>query len=172
MALQSDVATFAGHVGMDTSDLPRLYATLKGVGTALGVIQAEDIDALSLLFDCGQEFLSALGIERGDLATLFHFARDRDRLEHLLRFVDLHGRLSSLDEPPAPDRAKVADFFTKTQRLLQRNVDDRFSNLLNHMGDVSRLQTAIESGKRITDEQARVLLGNLSCIISEPALIS
>jgi very-short-patch-repair endonuclease len=172
MALQSDVATFAGHVGMDTSDLPRLYATLKSVGTALDAIQAQDIDALSLLFDCGQAFFAAMGIERGDLATLFHFARDADRLEHLLRLVDLHGQLSSLGEPPAPDRAKVADFFNKTQRLLQRDVDDRFSNLLNHMGDVSRLQTAIESGKRITAEQARVLLGNLSCIISEPTLIS
>lgn len=171
-SLRAEVEAFATHVGISVDDLPRLYATLKDVGAALETVEAKDVSALSVLFDYCQDLLSALGIDRSDLATLFRFAADSDRLDHLAKFIDLHGQLSALVEPDAPDRTKVDDFFTKTQRLLQREVDDRFSNLLQHMGDVARLQTAIDSGRRINTDQARVLFDNLSCIISEPSLIS
>ncbi len=172
LSLRSEVATFAGHVGMDMSDLPRLYATLRNVGAALESVHDEDMASLTVLFDAGREFLAALGIESHDVSSLFRFCADSRRMDHLLRFIELHGRLSAFDEPKPPDAARVATFFDKTHRLLQRDVDDRFAGLLNYMGDVARMQTAIDSGKRITVEQARVLLDGLSCLIAEPALIS
>ena len=172
LALRANVETFAGHVGISVDDLPRLYATLKAVSAALAVIAEEDVTAVTTIFDCCGDMLMALGIDRADLATLFEFAGNSDRREHLFKFVELHGRLSALPDPIPPEQAKVDEFFGKTQRLLQRDADNRFSNMLNYMGDVARLQTAVESGKRISLEQTHVLLSSLSCIISEPALVS
>jgi len=170
--LRDEVDAFAAHVGIPLDDLPRLYATLKAVAASLATVTPEDITVLSILFDHCHDLLTALGIDRSDLSTLFRFIADKAKLEHLASFVELHAKLSAFEESEAPDMAKINDFFTKSQRLLQQTVDTRFSNLLHHMGDVSRLQTAIDSGKRISLEQARVLLDNVSCIISEPSLIS
>ncbi len=172
LALRASVETFAGHVGISVDDLPRLYATLKAVAAALNVIAKEDVAALTTVFDTCGDMLVALGIERTDLSTLFTFARDSERRKHLEKFIELHGQLSALPNPIPPEQAKVEAFFAKTQRLLQRDADNRFSNMLNSMGDVARLQTVIDSGKRISLEQARVLLSNLTCIISEPSLVS
>ncbi len=172
LSLRSVIDPFAAHVGTSLNDLPQLYAALKGVSAASKVLTEEDIAALTAVFDYCGPTLTAIGIERADISTLCRFAENETQFDHLVRFVELHGKLSALPQARPPQSAKVADYFTKTQRLLQRESDDRFSNILNHMGDVARLQTAVEAGKRMSSDQAGVLLNNLSCIISEPSLIS
>ena len=104
LSLRAEVEAFASHVGIAVDDLPRLYTTLKDTGTALTALHDEDVAAITVLFDCCEGLLSALGIERSDLATLFRFAGDSDRMASLLKFVDLHGLLSALVETSAPDK--------------------------------------------------------------------
>ena len=172
ITLSTEVETFATHVNIAVDDLPRLYTTLKDINSALSAIQHEDITALTVLFDCCEDLLNALGIKISDLGTLFRFAKDEERCECLLKFIDLHGQLSSQSTATTPDKKKIDDFFLKTQKLQQRVADDRFANLLHNMGDVARLQTSIEAGRRISIAESSVLFKNLSCIIAEPALIS
>ncbi len=172
LSLRESLAAFAAHVGMGVDDLPQLYTTLKSISASLGLIAKEDLQAITSIFEYVGSLLLAIGIDQADISTLFRFAEDSPRFENLIHFIDLHGKLSALPEPVPPQREQISEFFTKTHRLLQRDSDDRFSNMLNHMGDVARLQTAIEAGKRISPVEASVLLKNLSCIISEPSLIS
>ena len=172
LELQGTVETFAAHVGMSIEDLPGLYTTLKQVHDFIGVIEEEEIDALSVLFRYFTPILETLGVVSSDLSTLGDFAADAARAGHLFRFIQLHGELSSYPSAIPPGKDQLSEYLDKTRKIFEYHTDCRFSNLLNHTADVQRIQTAIDAGKRITTAQARVLLSNLSCIISEPGLIS
>ena len=86
--------------------------------------------------------------------------------------MELHVELSRYEEAPPPSRRQFDDFFVKSQKLLEYKTDQRMSNLLNHTPDIQRIQNAVNTGKRMSSGQAKVLLESLSCIISEPGLIS
>lgn len=45
-------------------------------------------------------------------------------------------------------------------------------NLNNFLGDVGRIKASFNGGKRLTSEQARVILENVSGLIAEPDMIS
>lgn len=172
LELRETVEKFAAHVGMSIEDLPRLYATLKQIYDFIGIIEKDEIDALALLFRFFAPVLESVGIDASDLSSLGGFAADHARAEHLFRLIELHSELSSKPSTTLPERGQLAEYLTKARKLLEYQTDRRLSNLLNHTADVQRIQTAIEAGKRITTGQARILLSNLSCIISEPGLIS
>ncbi|MBN1101847.1 MAG: AAA family ATPase [Deltaproteobacteria bacterium] len=172
LALQSEIEPFARLLGMGMEDLPRLYASLKQAQDLVGVMGQEDLAALTILFRYYAPLLGSAGVESGELSTLGRLASNRESSEQFFRFVQLHAELSSLAPAVPPSQAQLDDYFTKSQKLLEHGSDLRLSNLMNHAADVQRIQTALFSGKRITETQARVLLGSLSCVISEPGLIS
>jgi len=116
--------------------------------------------------------LKPLGIDPDNPSSLGKFSDDAQRTERVFRYLELHGELSAYPIAIPPARVQLEEYFSKTQKLLENQTDRRMSNLLNHTADVQRIQTSVAAGKRITLEQARVLLTNLSCIVSEPGLIS
>ncbi|MCK4235690.1 MAG: hypothetical protein KAX38_01135, partial [Candidatus Krumholzibacteria bacterium] len=137
-----------------------------------GSLEHKDIEALATLFSYYTPLLKTLDVDTSDLSSLGRLAVDTDRAQHVFRYIELHAELSAYSSVTPPARAHLDEYFTKTQKLLEFHTDRRLSNLLNHAADIQRIQTAIAAGKRISLEQAQVLLGNLSCIISEPGLIS
>ena len=172
MAVRKTVSTFADRVGLSIEDLTKLYDTLKKVQTLIGYIEKEDIDALSILFRYYEPVLKQLEIDSSDISSLGLIGGNSEKYEHLLRFLKIHGKLSLHTSSSPPVKAQIEEYLTKTRKLLDYQTDVRLSNLLNHTADVQRIQKAIETGKRISSDQARVLLENLSCIIAEPELIS
>jgi very-short-patch-repair endonuclease len=170
--LRKIVEEFARHIGMGAEDLPKLYAGLKQANDLLGVTQADDLVALSLMFSSYGSFLNALGIKADDVSSLGRFMVESEHAARLFRYMELHIDLSARSLPTAPGSADTGDYFKKTQKLLQSQADQRFSNLLNHSADVQRIVTSMAAGKRISPEQAGVLLQGLSCVISEPELLS
>ena len=172
LELRHDVQTFAEHVRVSLEDLPKLYATLKQVQEFLKAVESEDIRALASLFQYYGRLLEVARLDSSDLSSLGWLGSDPDRSEHLFRFIQLHGELSSYPLVNPPARDQLDEFFAKTQKLLNHRMDHRLSNLLKRTADIQRIQTSVAAGKRITSEQTRVLLDNLSCIISEPDLIS
>ena len=172
MAIRDTVSTYADRVGLSVEELPKLYVTLKKVQELIGHLEKEDIDALSILFHHYAALLNRLEIDSSDISSLGRLTGNSDQCEHLLRFLKIHGELSSYPFFFPPAKAEIDEYLTKTRKLLDYQTDVRLSNLLNHTPDVQRIKTAIGAGKRISPDQARVLLENLSCIISEPELIS
>jgi very-short-patch-repair endonuclease len=170
--LRQVVEGFARHFGMGVEDLPKLYTGLKQASDLLAVTQADDLAALSSVFRLYGPFLKALGIEASDVSSLGRFVAEPERAARLFRYLQLHMDLSARLVPVESGSADTRDYFEKSQKLLQSKADQQFSNLLNHSADVQRILTAVAAGKRITREQADVLLQNLSCVISAPELIS
>jgi very-short-patch-repair endonuclease len=106
------------------------------------------------------------------LSSLANLVADPVKSVHIFKYLQLHSDLSKYTSVSAPAKSLLDDYFNKTQKLLEHENDLRFSTLLHHAADIQRLQTAIAAGKRISLEQARVLLKNISCIIADPGLIA
>jgi len=171
-ALRKEIEFFADLVNSGAHDLAGLYATLKKTHAIVEKIEREDVAVLSLLFRHYAPVLEGLGVNQNNLASLGQLLMPTDRSERFFRYLQLHAELSSTPLAVPPTHGLLDDYFSKTQKLIENTSDLRFSGLVNHAGHVQQILTAIAAGRRISLEQARVLLTHLSCIISEPALIS
>ena len=170
--LQREIQPYVVLVDAGLENLPKLFADLKQIGNLLENISPEDIKALLVLFQYYGLFLSAFDVNSDDLSSLSKLTADPEKALHIFRYLQLHDELSNYPPVSAPVKSQLDDYFTKTQKLLEHQTDLRFSNLLHHASDIQRIQTAIAAGKRITLDQARVLLKNISCIIADPGLIA
>jgi hypothetical protein len=171
-ALRREIEFFADLVNSRAQDLAGLYASLKKTQAIVDKVEQEDISALSLLFRHYAPFLEALDVDQKNLASLGKLLIPSDRSGRLFRYLQLHAELSSTPLAAPPSHGLLDDYFDKTQKLIENAADGRFGGLVNHAGHVQQILTAITAGRRISPEQAHVLLSHLSCIISEPALIS
>lgn len=171
-ALRKDIEYFAGLVNSGAHDLSALYETLKKTQVLISNINHDDITALTLLFKYYAPVLSKLNVEQNNLGSLGQLLIPADRSTHFFKYLELHTELSAMSHSDPPTHRLLDDYFGKTQKLIENNADTRFSDLVNYVADVQRLQTAITAGRRISPQQANVLLAHLSCIISEPGLIA
>jgi hypothetical protein len=135
LALRQVIEGFARHIGMGVEDLPKLYAGLKQANDLLAVTQADDLAALSSMFRLYGPFLKALGIEASDVSSLGRFVAEPENAARLFRYLQLHMELSARSLPTESGSADTKDYFEKSQKLLQSQVDQQFSNLLNHSAD-------------------------------------
>jgi hypothetical protein len=171
-ALRKEIEFFADLVNSGAHDLAGLYTILKKTQEIVDKIEQEDIAALSLLFRHYEPVLEGLGVDQNNLSSLGQLLNPPDRSERFFRYLQLHTELSLTPLAAPPTRGLLDDYFGKTQKLIENMADIRFSGLVNHAGPVQQILTAIAAGRRISPEQAQVLLSHLSCIISEPGLIS
>ncbi|MDI9570585.1 MAG: AAA domain-containing protein [Pseudomonadota bacterium] len=170
--LREDLEFFADLVNGETHDLAGLYEILKKARAILDKTEQDDVAALTLLFHHYAPVLEALAIDANNVATLGRLLIPADRSEHFFRYLSLHTELSSTPLVAPPNHGLLADYFNKTQKLIENTADLRFGGLVNHAGHVQQILTAITAGRRISQEQAQVLTSHLSCIISEPGLIA
>lgn len=172
LTLRDGIKFFADLIGIPLTDLSRLYGELKKVQEFLSKVDEQSLTTLSVLFQHYPVMLKEMGTEANDVSSLGRLADNPARLTHLINYLQLHGELSARPLPEPPARDLLNDYYLKSQKILENDTDRRFSALVNHAADVQRIQTAIAAGKRISREQADVLLNCLSCVISEPGLIS
>lgn len=171
-ALRKDIALFADLLNSGTHNLSELFTVLKKAQDLMGNIEQEDIDALALLFKHYGPVLDQVAVDQSNLASLEQLITPAERSNHFFKYLQLHTELSAIPFAVPPPHRLLGDYFDKTQKLIENSADQRFSGLVNHAGHVGQILTAITAGRRISPEQARVLLEHLTCIISEPALIS
>lgn len=171
-ALGKDIAFFADLVNSGAHDLAELYTILKKAQELLNKTDQDDIASLTLLFRHYESVLNVFHIDQSNLAWLGQLLIPQERSAHFFKYLQLHAELSSTPFTAPPAHGLLEDYFGKTQKLIENTADLRFSDLVNHSTDVHRAQTAIAAGRRISREQAGVLLSHLTCIISEPSLIA
>jgi hypothetical protein len=160
----------AADIGID--DLPTLYTFLKTAADLLTRLTNDDLTLLACLFRAYAPVLAAVGVSADDLRSLAALTNTTGKPAQVARYIELHGRVSQHPDLRAPSRQAIAEFYAKTHKLLDHHMDARFKGLQNFAGDVQKIIIAIKAGRRISDEQARVLFGNLTCVIAEPGLIS
>ncbi len=171
-ALAASLQPVAQAAGIAVDDLPALYALLKSARDILAILGNDDIALLSRVFQAYSLVLGVIGVTADDLRSLTALASATGKPAQVIRYIELHGRVSRHPDLRAPSRQSIADFYAKTHKLLDQHMDARFKGLQNFAGDVQKIIIAIKAGRRISDDQARVLFGNLTCVIAEPGMIS
>ena len=171
-ALAAGLEPIARAAGIAVDDLPALYTFLKTAAELLASLTNDDLTLLAGLFRAYAPLLGTVGGSADDLRSLATLANTTGKPAQVVRYIELHGRVSQHPDPRAPSGQAIADFYAKTHKLLDHHMDARFKGLQNFGGDVQKIIVAIKAGRRISDEQARVLFGNLTCVMAEPGLIS
>lgn len=171
-ALADGLEPVAQVAGIKICDLPALYAFINASSSALAELSDADIAQLSGLFKAYAPVLSAAGAVADDLRSLGGFACPVARAAQALRYMELHADLSRRAGGGAPSRQAIEAFYSKTHKLLDHCMDGRFKGFQNFSGTVQRIIIAIMSGRRISEDEARTLFANLTCVIAEPGQIS
>jgi len=172
LEMNAGIQTFAELVNQDTRDLPKVFAAIKQASEFVSLLEKDDITAIQRLFEHFKHLLVALDVSADNIGTLERLASTHPIADKVFRFMDLHVELSKYEKASPPSCGQFDDFFIKSQKLLEHKTDRRMSNLLNHTADTQRIRNAVNAGKRMSPNQAKVLLESLSCIISEPGLIA
>jgi very-short-patch-repair endonuclease len=171
-SLAAKLSSISSMAGILPGDLSVLYAFLKEVSALLPALSAKDIAFLETLFQTYQPILAVMGVSAGNMQTLSSLTSGSSKATDVLSYIELHGRLCRYPDLRPPSRQSITDFYSKTHKLLDHELDGRFKSLQNHAGDVQKVLIAIKSGKRISNEQAKALFNALACVIAEPELIS
>lgn len=172
LEMKDSIQAFAELVNQDTDDLPEVFAAIKKNYELIHSLEQDDITALNRLFQYFTPLLNALGISEDNIGSLAKLSSEHPVADKIFHFMELHIALSGYKEPSPPSDAQLLEFLNKSQKLLGHKTDRRLSSLLNHTADIQRIQNTINTGKRISSQQAEVLLDGLSCIIAEPGLIA
>lgn len=154
------------------ADIKEIYSILKSVRSFIHKTNANALNNLILFADNFESTLAGVRLRSNNLRDLKLLFDDSGIHKELLDYITLFIELSQSENIVLPDRQLVESYYESLHKQLEHNNDERFKNLNKHSGDISRIETTFKTGKRLKKEEAEVLLSNISCILSEPDLIS
>lgn len=158
--------------GKADEGVSEIYQAISRVKDALEGVNEELLASIENLFRFYGHILAKLHVSETGLDTLALLVRLTGEEEQIWRWVQLHFILSgtmSLEEPHDEDLHSLCRL---KQKQVEYQNDLRLKNLNNYLGEMARIKVCVDGGRRLTIEQARVLLENVSAIIAEPELIS
>jgi hypothetical protein len=171
-AMADGLEEVARAAGIDGGDLPALYNFIMASAKLLTALAHSEVASLADLCRAYAPVLTAAGATPDDLRSFGGFADATGKTAQAIRYMELHSRLSRHPDQRPPSRQLIETFFDKTDKLLDIQMDARFKGLQNHSMDVARIVTAVLSGLRISENEARVLFSCLTCVIAEPSMVS
>lgn len=166
------IAQYREVSGNHEEGVSGIFQAVTRVRDGLDRISDGLLTTIENLFRTYGQFLSRLKVFEKDLVTLAHLARLTGQEAEIWRWIQLHHILSNvLSFTPYHDEYLNALYRVKQKQVEHLN-DLRLKNLNNYLAEIGRIKTSIDGGRRLTKEQAKVLLENVSAIIAEPELIS
>jgi len=160
------------ELGFDEQHIKEFYHFLNGLNSIGQDISSDVITSLTTLQKYFSELLKNIDIDFNDLSTLGSLFSHDGICQKVFEYIQLFVELSKVEFPTAPAQDLVSDYYASVHKQLENINDKRCKNLNNFAGDIERIIVAMRTGKRLTSDQLKVLLDNISCIISSPALIS
>ena len=152
--------------------IKEFYHLLKSASAITDTIKPDIISSIQTLQNYFSAILSGIGVDFNDLKTLALLFSKNKNCESMLEYIQLFVEFSKSECFVGPTDGMVSDYYEAVHKQLEFINDKRFKNLNNFAGDIERIIVAMRTGKRLTEPQLKVLLENISCIISEPNLIS
>lgn len=166
------IKEFADILGIDPMDVAGVYRSIKAASQWVEAFEREELELLHRVLSHYRAALDTLNVSPDDLSSLTRLTEDDEAAKRVLKYIDLHARLSTQATLRPPSQRELNEYYDRNRKLLLQRNDNRFKDLRNHAADIQRILTSIHAGKRLSREQADVLLKHLSCIIAEPQLIS
>ena len=163
---------FMEKLGFEEQNINGFYRFLNALKSIATDVCSDTISSLKTLQEYFSGILAKVKIDFSDMHTLSSlFSRD-ETCGAILRYIQLFIELSRTDSFAGPDQELITDYYTSTQKQLEFINDKRLKNLNNFVNDIEKAKVTIQAGKRLKPKELKVLLENVSCIISEPSLIS
>lgn len=162
------ISTFQKETHTEKLSYIELFTFLDRFKTILDSINPSSIQALNSINEAYASLLGKIGIDFGNLKTLFKINSLIGEEEKLFKFIKLNASLSSENLLLTDIRQQIDEYNRLNQKYVEYQNDLRLKNLHNYHADIERIKLLIQEGKRLTPEHARILLSNFSCIIAEP----
>lgn len=157
---------------IEEENIKIIFDFLSKVKNIIKDIKPETIDSIQILKDSFSPLLRNAEIELDNLRNLSGIFLDKGIHKNILTYIQLFIELSKSGFYNTPDKNVIREYYNSIHKNLEYINDKRFKKLNNYSGDIERINVTFNSGKRLKIEELKVLLENISCIISEPDLIS
>ena len=149
-----------------------IYNTVSQFQECSQVFTNELYESLLTLSQNYGQILKKTDIEYEELKALDKIINRSSSYNDLWQWIKLHYQLSQTKQAQSLDHEKLSSYYEIRQKEVEHLNDLRLKNLNNFVGDIARIKESFIGGKRFSDEQTKVLLENIPCIIAEPNLIS
>ena len=137
------------------------------------IVSPNTFQSLSALEKYFSDLLKNIGIDFENIETLNRlFSETDDLLKQIREYISYFVELSKIDINKLPDKETIAEYNHSLYKELFAKNDERTKNLNNFTSSIERIKTSLEYNKRLTLDESKILLGNISCIIAEPDMIS
>jgi very-short-patch-repair endonuclease len=156
----------------ENKEIRDIFDFLKSVNNLIKNMTPALLGNLAVFSDIFGGLLIQAKLNANDLNDLKVLFDGKDMYKELLEYIHLFVKLSQIENMVLPDRQLVEYYYEALHKQLENKNDKRIKNLNNHAGDISRIETTLRTGKRLTKNEAEIILSNISCILSEPELIS
>jgi hypothetical protein len=159
----------SGKVDQSVSEI---YQAVMRVKDGLEMVNDEVLASIENLFRSYGRILAKLHVSEMNLDTLALLGRLTGQEAKIWRWVQLHFVLSRTMSLETLHDEDLDSLCRLNQKQVEYQNDLRLKNLNNYLGEMARIKVCIDGGRRLTQEQASVLLKNVSALIAEPELIS
>ncbi|HEY5536174.1 MAG TPA: AAA domain-containing protein [Ignavibacteria bacterium] len=139
------------------------------------IINSIDIAIIEDFVNINKYFSSLLGKLNVNINNLKSFSILFDNSEisnSIIEYLKLLIYLNNNKSDTSFNNKLLSDYYSYIHKETEYINDKRIKNLNNYTGDVERIKLSIQKGKRLKEQELDILLKNISCIISEPDIIS
>jgi superfamily I DNA and/or RNA helicase/very-short-patch-repair endonuclease len=160
------------ELGFEEKDIKGFFHLMSSADTAINKISPESVESLNSLTKYFPEILGSLGVDIDNVKTIRLLFLDKDSCRKAIEYINLSCDLSKKERAIAPEQSLIKDYYSAVHKQLEHINDERLKNLNNYSATIERIIVTMKTGKRLKLEELKVLLDNVSCIVSEPDLIS
>lgn len=159
------------HKNID--EINDIFDLLRKLQNIFDGLDKNVIQSLNHLEKYFADILTKIKTDFSDIRTIANLFSESEKLaDKIYEYLHYFIELNKVHINKLPDK-KLIDEYNQTlyKELISKN-DERIKNLNNYTSDIERIKTSLGSNKRLSLKEARILLENISCIISEPELVS
>ena len=153
-------------------EMEDIYRFLLSVKEIILKTSIDELESIRLFSERYSKIIEKSGYDNKTVNAIKKFFKQNDNNSLLFKYVKLFETLTIDENYELPNQNRIKDYYQSIERKLENINDSRLKNLNNYIGDISRIETTLKAGKRLNKQEAEVLLNNISCILSEPELLS
>jgi len=160
------------ELGFEEKDIKSFFHLISSADSVINKIKLEAVESLNSLNKYFPEMLSFVGVNFENTKTIKSLFLEKESCRKTIEYINLLCTLSKKERPIAPEQSLIKDYYSAVHKQLEHTNDKRLKNLNNYAATIERIIVTMKTGKRLKPEELKVLLDNISCIVSEPDLIS
>jgi len=169
---QELLASYRALPGNQEKSIGNIYASFNLFKQSDELFNESLYQAIAGVFTGYAAVLIPFGIVETNLLTMTKLIGHDAQPGQIWQWIKLHHSLARYAQSTTLRLQDLQRYHTQVQEEIEHRNDQRLKNLNNHLGAMARIKVSYEGGKRFSQNEAEVLLHNISCIIAEPAIIA